>query len=157
MPITFGSVGDIISVCLLIKDLVDALNDCQGSAHDYQQLVKELRSLERVLLQVNQLVCKYEASPALNVYCVDARDAVENCRQSAEPFLKQLKTYSRSLKPGGSGNVVKDTVRKVQWKVVQTDNLEKFYKEITTQTNTLNSLLLTWNMQVIRWLPNDSE
>ena len=80
MPITFGSVGDIISVCLLIKDLVDALNDCQGSAYDYQQLVREVRSLERVLLQVNQLVWKYEVSPALNVYCVDARDAVENYR-----------------------------------------------------------------------------
>lgn len=42
MPITFGSVGDVISVCLLIKDLVKTLDDSRGSSAEYQEVIREL-------------------------------------------------------------------------------------------------------------------
>ena len=35
MPITFGSVGDIISLSLLIKDLIKFLDQVRGSSAEY--------------------------------------------------------------------------------------------------------------------------
>lgn len=55
MPITFGSVSDIISTVLLIKVLVKALNDSQGSGSEYCELIRELWSLEVALLEVENL------------------------------------------------------------------------------------------------------
>lgn len=55
MSVTFGSVGDIISVCLIVKDLVDALDKSRGSSAEYQAVIRELWSLDRALLQVAML------------------------------------------------------------------------------------------------------
>jgi hypothetical protein len=52
MPITFGSVGDIIAVGQISWSLAKALNDSRGSAKEYQGLLKELRAFERAVLQV---------------------------------------------------------------------------------------------------------
>lgn len=63
MPITCGSVGDIISVSLLIKDLVKCLDESRGSSAEYQTVVRELWSLDRALLEVELLLrsCKQSA------------------------------------------------------------------------------------------------
>jgi hypothetical protein len=42
MPITFGSVGDIISISLLVKDAMKALDDSRGSGGEYQGVIREL-------------------------------------------------------------------------------------------------------------------
>ena len=42
MPVTFGAVGDIISVCLLLKDLVEMLDQARGSKAEYQSVIREL-------------------------------------------------------------------------------------------------------------------
>ena len=52
MPITFGSVGDIVSLCLLIKDLVKSLDNSRGSSAEYQAVIRELCSLDHALLEV---------------------------------------------------------------------------------------------------------
>jgi hypothetical protein len=52
MSFTFGSVGDIISICLIIKDLAVALDDSGGSSAEYRELRRELWALERALLEV---------------------------------------------------------------------------------------------------------
>lgn len=52
MPITFGSVGDIIAVVEVAWSLAKALSDSKGSVKGYQGLVKELETFEQALLQV---------------------------------------------------------------------------------------------------------
>ena len=146
MPVTFGSVGDIISLCMLIKDLVDALNGCQKSSHSFQQLVLELQSLERALLEVELLVRKHEASAELNALCVATSQIITNCRRCTEPFLRRVKTYQQTLRPGGSGNRLKDVSRKMQWKMLRKDEVDVFYAEISAHTGSLNMLLITWSM-----------
>jgi RNA polymerase-interacting CarD/CdnL/TRCF family regulator len=73
MPITLGSVGDIISISLIVKDLVKALDDCRGSASEYQALIRELWVLDRVLLEVELLTRMYEQTAELNALCVTAK------------------------------------------------------------------------------------
>lgn len=56
MPVAVSSIGDVISLCLLLKDLVIALSDCRGASHEFQELIRELQILERVLLQAYVLL-----------------------------------------------------------------------------------------------------
>ncbi|KAF2448954.1 hypothetical protein P171DRAFT_341977, partial [Karstenula rhodostoma CBS 690.94] len=65
MPVTFSSVGDIIAVCILVKDCVDALNEPRGSAAEYQAVVRELCILEKALLKVGILSSTHATTPEL--------------------------------------------------------------------------------------------
>ena len=146
MPVAFGSAGDIISVCLLIKDIVKALNESHGSSHSFQQLVSQLQALERTLLEVELLVHKHEASPELTALCVAAGQAARNCHTAAEPFFRRLQVYQQSLRRGGSRNKMKDTYRKIHWATLRKDEVDKSYAEVSAHTGSLNMLLITWSM-----------
>jgi hypothetical protein len=43
---TFGSVGDFLSISILVKDLLLALDDSRGSSRDYQEVVRKLYILD---------------------------------------------------------------------------------------------------------------
>jgi small-conductance mechanosensitive channel len=53
--ITFGSIGDLIAIGEIAFVLAKSLSDSRGSAKEYQALVKELRTFDKALLQVNAL------------------------------------------------------------------------------------------------------
>jgi hypothetical protein len=73
MPITFGSVGDIISICLIIKDLVAALDESSGSSKEFQEVRRELWALERALLEVELLSRTSTSTARLNALYATAR------------------------------------------------------------------------------------
>jgi hypothetical protein len=52
MPITFGSVGDIISTIQIAIQLLTALNESRGSAREFRDLVKSLTIFYGILEQV---------------------------------------------------------------------------------------------------------
>ena len=57
MPInaTFGSFGDIVSLCIIVKDLVKALDRSRGSSAEYRAIITELWVLDDILVQVELL------------------------------------------------------------------------------------------------------
>ena len=56
MVTPFGfSVGDFVAGIELIRQLINALEDSAGSSSEYRDLIKELYSLERALLEVKHL------------------------------------------------------------------------------------------------------
>jgi ribosomal protein S9 len=99
MPITFGSVGDIISVCLLVKDLVDALDKTRGSKAEYQSLIRELWILDRSLLEIDLLARTHGggATPELEALCQTAKKAVDRCRELVKDFHSKLRKYQSSF------------------------------------------------------------
>lgn len=99
MPVTFGAVGDIISVCLLVKDLVDALDKSRGSKAEYQSLIRELWILDRSLLEIDLLTRTHGdgATPELRALCETARKAVDRCRELVNTFAKRLQKFQKSL------------------------------------------------------------
>jgi hypothetical protein len=147
MSITFGSVGDIISVSLLVKDLILALCSSRGSSARYQAAVRELIVLDKVLLQVDQL-CKTRPNPTSTEELYRTiKEIVERCRRSVQEFSCRLKKYKSSLSTTGSGNAFKDAARKIQWKMAQTDEEQaKFRAEVTGYTDSIGMLLATVNM-----------
>ena len=148
MPVTCGSVGDIIAVSLLVKDLVSALNDCRGSSGEFKEVLRELQSLERALLEDNVLANKHEATQELHALVEAARAAAQGCRQSIDCMLQRVRRYQESLRSGGSGNLLKDGARKVQWKIVERDEIDRFRAEVAAHANSLNIVLISASMYV---------
>ncbi|KAL9093114.1 MAG: hypothetical protein Q9159_000473 [Coniocarpon cinnabarinum] len=149
MAITFGSVGDIITLVLLIKDLVKALDDCHGSTHSFQRLANQLRSLEKAFLEVEVLTRKHEASPHFNALCIAVQQAANACRSSAEPFLARVREHQKYLKPGGSGNVFKDAACKVKWRLLRNDEVDKFYADIAAHCHSLQILQIDFCIAMV--------
>ena len=142
MPITFGSVGDIISVSLLIKDLVKCLDGSRGSSAEYQAVIRELWSLDQALLEVELLHRSCKQSVELSGLCETTNRCAEPCRKLIEDFRDRTKRY-RQVLSGGPGNLVRDTTTKIRWHVSEKDDLAKFKAAITAQCSSLNMLLAT--------------
>jgi hypothetical protein len=146
MAVSFGSVGDIIAVCLLVKDLVAALDDSRGSAAEYQEVRRELQSLERALLEVEYLSSSCTSTVKLNALYATARKAALDCQKPVAAFLKKIKSYGPSLGESSSRSIVRDTAMKFRWRISQKDEVTKFRAEINAHCSSINMLLATANV-----------
>jgi hypothetical protein len=145
MSITFGAVGDIISVCLLVKDLVEALDSARGSKAEYQSAIRELWILDRALLEIDLLsrVHGDGATPELRSLCVTAKQAVSRCRDLVSTFLQRTRRYQSTLGEGQKSNVIQEMAMKVRWRVGEKEALDQFRVEIAGTTSSLQMLLAT--------------
>ena len=143
MPITFGSVGDIISLSLLIKDLVKSLDKSRGSSAEYKAVIYGLRSLDHALIEVGALFQSCERTIELNALSATVKECAEQCRKCITEFQGQLKKYEKSLQSDGSGNFIRDTALKVRWQVSMKEDLAKFRADINAICFTINMLLAT--------------
>lgn len=130
MPFTCGSVGDVISLSILIKDLVKSLDNSRGSSAEYQAVIRELWSLDHALLEVEVLFRSCEQTIQLNALSATANECAEQCRKCITKFHEQMKKFGRSLQPEGSGSLIRDTALKVRWQVSEKEDLAKFRAEI---------------------------
>lgn len=142
MPITFGSVGDIISLSILIKDTVNCLDDSRGSSAEYQAIIRELWNLDRILLQVELTFQSCERTPELNALRAIAGQSAEQCRECITKFRDQIRHFQPSLQTGHSGNFVRDVASKIKWQA-SPKRLANFRTEINTHSMTINMLLAT--------------
>lgn len=141
MDPTFGSFGDFLSIAALIKDIVEALNDSRGSSKKYQELINGLGILNTAMEQVRQLCTSQRFLADIESTLVTALEqAVAKVWQSLEDFHAKIWKYSASLSPGGSGNVVKDAFRKIQYKLEEKD-VQDFHQEILEYKTSLELLL----------------
>lgn len=143
MPITFGSVGDIISVSLLIKDLVKSLDNSRGSSAEYQAMIRELWSLDHALIEVEMLFRSCEQMVQLNALRATVKECAEQCRMCITRFQGQIKKYEKSLQPDGSDSFIRDTALKLRWQVSKKEDLAKFRAEINAHCFSINMLLTT--------------
>jgi hypothetical protein len=148
VAVTFGSVGDIITVVGIIKDLVTTLNNSRGSSADYQRVIRELNTFQNILHQLDDLTKFCENHPDYTALRDTARLEALECARLVEPFKKKLQRYSESLRIGGSGNTVKDAYEKVHYRLLGKDDAEQFRKAVCTRVGAMTALLITANMLV---------
>jgi hypothetical protein len=91
-PVPFGiSVGDFIASIELIHDVLEALKESNGSAAQFQELIRELYSLERALLAVKAL----KTLPAQNSEIDAIKQAAAQCQVTVDTFLQKNKKFTR--------------------------------------------------------------
>jgi hypothetical protein len=73
---SFGfSVGDFIAAGKLISDIINSLSDVGGSKSEYQELVRELESLQFALRHLDKLLLQRSVSGDLEfIFRVDRMD-----------------------------------------------------------------------------------
>jgi hypothetical protein len=150
MPVTFGSVGDIIAVCILLKDCVDALSETKGAAASYQAVIRELFILEKALLEVGVL-SRTNASTAELVALFDsARTTVEGCRKFLEAFKSKTKRYEPHLgvapARGTTQKIFSGSAMKVLWQISMKDDVARFRAEVVAYSLSINQLLAAATM-----------
>ncbi|KAJ0107175.1 hypothetical protein J7T55_014705 [Diaporthe amygdali] len=145
---SFGSFGDFLSIAILIKDIVLALDDCRGSSNKYQELKQGLEILGETIRHVEHA---YQ-NPTLVVYrdtSTTAIRVISRIHQCLADFNSQkLQKYATSLSPGGSGNPLKDVARKIQFKFDEKD-IENFQREIIGYNMLLTTLMEVSTMHTI--------
>lgn len=113
---SFGSFGDIITICQLVKAAVDALDESRGSAADYQALKTLLLNLAYVLFKIQALVeTKKISDPDM------LTRTLEDCFATLKSFMDKIKKYDGNLGSDGSGNWFKDSYRKIRWPSMKED------------------------------------
>jgi hypothetical protein len=140
--LTFGSVGDFISLTVLIKDIIAALDDARGSAKEYRALVQELVTLQLTLEAVQHTCEDPQFTHSLEDLAKVALDTVAHIKDCLSGFLRQIQKYEPALSAGasGKGNSLKAMGRKLQWKLNEKD-VEKFRAEVMGCTMALKVLL----------------
>ena len=139
MAVPFGfSAGDFIAAIGLVKDLVKALHDSNGSSREYRELIHELYGLEAALLEVKALDLEVEERTKR----VALRQTASNCQASISHFLEGLSKYQPHLRSGGSSRHLKDAFRKIQWHLCKKDDLVKFRAEIGFHTQSIQMMML---------------
>ena len=141
MPVTCGSVGDIIALASLARSIAKALNDSHGSSEEYRQVIHELWSLERALLGVEELSRTCGPSSSINAL----RQTALEYRSVLDAFHSKLDKYQRYLRDGGSSNVVKDMWWKIHWAVSFKEDLARFRASVLGHCSSID-LLLTSTM-----------
>ena len=141
---SFGSVGDFLAIEIPIKDAIVALDDAQGSVSEYNQLIRELLSLERAFLEVGLLCQNPDPTPELVVVSIQIRRIADQCKSCIEGFLGPIYQYTQAFRPGGSGNKFKDALRKIKWKF-EKDKIAAFHTEIQTHSAAITILLQVSN------------
>lgn len=141
--VTFGSVGDIIAVCLLAKQIVDSLDSARGSAAEYRSLATEIRSLEKTLLEVELLVRKYKDHNAAISVLDEVPDLIRDCRNVLYSLDQDLKKYHKHLKESPCSNLAGRVGMKVRWEVSIKDKVIKYRVQIAAHCNALNMAMIT--------------
>jgi hypothetical protein len=123
MSFGFG-VGDFIAGASLAYKLYEALSDVKGSKSEFAKVSQELLGVHKVLSQVEQLRANNQlAQDTLNALLFltnGISDAVEN-------FESILEKYDKSFQDGGSGNALRDLVKKGSWRFHMQDHVSLYF------------------------------
>ena len=109
--VTFGSVGDIITVCKIITTTIKALSASRGSDVGYRELINELWSLAQALESIKSLL---EEDSQIK-HKGRLRIALQNCRECLEHELESIRKFSISLGKLGSARSARDAFWKIRW------------------------------------------
>jgi hypothetical protein len=146
--VTFGSVGDIIAICLLAKDIARALDDSRGSSAEYQGLITEIRSLECSLLEVEMFTRTWRDTSTSSSLRHECCQLVNESRKTLEEFQAYLKKYEPSLSRDGHTGILRRAGSKIKWQLLAKDTVSRFRSELAGHSNALNMMMITANVLV---------
>ena len=140
---SFGfSVGDFIAISGLIRTLIDALDSDTGSRAQYSRLSDELKSLQSALLAVQDLVQRSRRDGKSYASTINAITyQIECCRKLIEGFNTDMEKYRESLCRGGSRRKVKDTWRKISYKIFEEGDVAMLKDSLGRRVEAINLLL----------------
>jgi hypothetical protein len=142
--ITFGSLGDIIAVAQIVQQVIEALNNSTGAPRNYQDLICQLQTLHRTLLEAHQLITQSKIyDPERLPTSADGTILWEVglCKSIMEDLLEKIAKYGKNLCKGGSGSIMRDSWRKISWQFLKKEDVTSFTERIDPHITAINMLL----------------
>jgi hypothetical protein len=137
LAFSFGSLGDILALTTLIKDLIEVLDDSRGSVSDYRIVVDRLRIQLRTVKRVDEVFGGPPNSTGDAEIQADVRQILRQIRDCIDDFVVKLHKFGPNLTNGGSGNKLKDVLKKVSWRLDKKE-IEAFEKNLVIHTGMLD-------------------
>lgn len=134
------SVGDFIAGLNFLIDAVHSLSDTYGAQADYEELSRELQSLNSGLdgIRALSLDSTYQTEIA------EVNAAVDKCRACVEDFVQRNSKFkSLETTPGKRWSLatLKKCGRGVQWAVWKKDDVAKFRNQVQYHSGAIAMLL----------------
>lgn len=141
---SFGfSTGDFLAVGKLIVDITSSLSAAGGAKSDYQELLRELESLRKALVHLDQLNSHDVSSTTLN----SIKYASLSCQHPLEQFLAKVRKYEQSLSLRGKTNVFQSTTDKLRWTFGSSEEVKKLQSYLNVHIGTINILLAQYGLE----------
>jgi hypothetical protein len=141
---SFGfSVGDFIAVGKLVGDITSCLQSAGGAKSEYQELIRELISLEAALRHLDRL----ENNTTVPTRLCSIKCAALSCRFPLEEFLAKVTKYEKSLGVWNKSYTVKSTTDKLRWKFGLTDDVKRLQIYLNMHIGTINILLAEYGLE----------
>jgi hypothetical protein len=152
---SFGfSVGDFVAAGMLIRDIVNSLQDVGGAKSEYQELIRELCSLEKALQHLDKL---QSDSSTQDRTIQSIKYAALLCRQPLEQFLVKIKKFESPLGVWAKGQTSKGFVRKVQWSLGMKNEIAKLQGYLNIHIATINLLLVQHGLEKMDLIQQKAE
>jgi hypothetical protein len=143
MSVGFGfSVGDFIATLELVATVTDALRESGEASNRYRELVRQLYTLETVLLRVKRL----ELDESQHAEYVALQQAASQCQRTIDDFWKKIQKYQAPLSSGGTSSKLKESWMKIRWAVCRTEDVNTFKADLVGHTESIQLLLTTIQM-----------
>lgn len=142
------SIGDIIACSQLTYKLIQALRDSGGAKTDYQDLINDLSSIHRTLLEVEQMHHASQLTTAtVNAILFEAHSLAK----IMDDFLATIEAYHSALSgltARSSTNRYRDLVKKLRWSFSETDGVEALRKRLASHSQSIITLIAVATLYV---------
>ena len=148
MPdISFGSVGDIISVCLLAKEILLCIDEARGSVTEYRSLSDELRCLEKALLEAALMIENHRQKIGSSFLAESIREEITNSKSCLERFRATMSSkYDGAFRTHSPAGPLVRLSKSLQWRLTEKDAIIKFRDQVSVRFNALSMLIVTANV-----------
>lgn len=142
---TFGSFGDILALIDLAIQVHNALSSSAGASEDYRALVSELHSFSQLLQNVQTIHTLTRHSSDGGPPPASLQNAIHFALERSKTLLNaicaKIAGYQKSLRRGGSGNMMKDSWRKIGWTLFKKDEILEMRRRLGDCTQSLTAHL----------------
>jgi hypothetical protein len=137
---SFGfSVGDFVAALELVGTVIRALRETGGAKSRLREVVNELYSLERAILQVKQLEFDAAEESEYQALCAVAAQ----CHETIDTFYRSASRYTKRLLNDGDDARAYTAWLKIKWTICHRDDIDIFRAGIAAHTQSLHLLLTT--------------
>lgn len=135
---SFGfSIGDFVAVGKLIVEISTSLQAISGAKSEYQELARELQSLDIALRHLDRLACETIPSPTV----ASIKYTALSCRVPLQEFLSKIKKYEKSLGVWSRAGAIKTAADKLRWTFGHNDDTKRLQTYLNVHIGTINILL----------------
>ncbi|KAF2179281.1 hypothetical protein K469DRAFT_596763 [Zopfia rhizophila CBS 207.26] len=143
MPAGFGfSVGDFVAAINLVRTVIDALKRTGGAKDDFTELIRQLYSLEKALIRVNDV----ELDDSQLEDAVALQHAASQCRLTIDEFLVRVSKYQPHLGQIKAGPAylarAKAAWMAIRWAICEEKDVAKFRADLNAHVTSIELLLL---------------